>query len=172
MTFDRERFLRDCAEYGHASALLAARENIVKPTITAMRDQLDEYAEAEAICAQLAQEEERAVEAVTPPEIQKAIQDVHAEFGPKVAAAAKRIGELATEIKGGVALLGKTVEGLKLVAKFQAGRDIWDTAKLEHYAETHKYLAKLKKKTKPTVTIGPREKDSTLVAERPIPRSG
>ncbi len=127
-------------------------------TITQIREKLDEYAEAEALARQLAQEEERAVQTIVPAEVQKAMQDVHAEFAPKLQAAAATIGALSAEIKAGVATLRKTVEGTTLAGKFQEGRTIWDGDALTKFAQRNPRVLRCKKETKPSVSIVPREK--------------
>ncbi len=121
-----------------------------------IRAKLNRYDELQATLTRLQMDQAKALGEVVPPKVQAAMDRVRDKYGFRLSETQKDIDALGQAIKAAVLELGESVEGRALAAVYSPGRTIWDVERLERYAETHAHVAKLKKVTKGSVTIGPR----------------
>lgn len=113
--------------------------------IAALRAKVDE----------LAAEQERMRQAAVPPDVQKDLDEIDAEFGPKVRDGRRQIEDLEAEVRRDVLELGHSVKASSLHAVLSAGRVSWDTRGLEGLMVAQPELARFRKVGQPSVAIRP-----------------
>jgi len=92
-------------------------------------------------------------QALIPPEIKQALEDVDAEKSGLVSGLDAKIGALEAEIKTDVLLRGETIKGDRIQAIYNKGRVSWDVAALDGYAAAHPEIAQFRKEGEPSVSI-------------------
>lgn len=114
---------------------------------------LDALAKARIERDELTDEIDRLIQDAIPPEIQKKIDDIKAEFDPKIGKLIENIAAMENNIKERVLILGVTVKGSVLSAIFNKGRVKWDNKALDGYAKAHPEILEFRSEGKPYISI-------------------
>lgn len=115
--------------------------------------ELDNLAVLRLAVDELAAQKKALLDAAIPPEVQKLLAEINAEFGPLVGAAETKAAELEAGIKENVLKGGKTVKGMLLQAVFNPGRITWDTKAMEGYRTSHPEIGQFRKEGQPYVML-------------------
>lgn len=120
------------------------------PSINEKLDQLANF-QAEKEVLQLQKQE--LIDEILTAEIKARLDDIEAEFAPRVAAVEENIAALEDEIKTAVLENGATVRGAFLRAVWYRGRVSWDTKGMEEFALSHPEVMRYRKQGQPYVSI-------------------
>lgn len=118
-----------------------------------IKQALNQLADFQAQQDALRLEQDELVNKLIPPEVQKAIEDIRAEYAIKSSAAAENIEQLQNEIKNAVKEFGASVKSDLLYAVFSSGRTTWDSKGLDGYIAAHPEVEKFKKVGEASVSI-------------------
>ena len=118
---------------------------------------LDKLVDLKAEIDLISIEKQQLIDSVLTPEIRQQIQDIEAEFAPKVADINIAIGETELHIKTDILARGETAHNDVLEAVFVGGRVSWDTKGLDAAIKVLPQLAQYKKQGEPYVTIRARK---------------
>jgi hypothetical protein len=119
-------------------------------TINAKLDQLANY-QAEKEVLQLQKQE--LLDEILTAEIKARLEEIEAEFAPRLVAVEENIAALEEEIKTEVLQGGATVRGTFLRATWNRGRITWDTKGMDEYALYHPEVMRYRKQGQPYVSI-------------------
>lgn len=114
---------------------------------------LDQLANFQAEKDVLAIEKQELLDQVLTAEIRARIEEIEAEFAPRLAAVEENIAALEEEIKQDVLQNGATVRGSFLRAVWNRGRVSWDARGMDHYALSHPDILQYRKQGEPYVSI-------------------
>ncbi len=110
---------------------------------------------------QMIRDEQRTLtEAAMPPEVKQRLDDIAAEFKPKLDLIDGEEAGLEFTIKDAVMDERQTAKGKILMAVYALGRITWDTQALNGYAAAHPELKDFRKVGKPSVSIRPIAKEN------------
>ena len=115
---------------------------------------LDKLVELKAEVTIIEQDKQKLIDSVLTPEIRQAIQDIEAEFTPKMADVNTAISETESHIKADILARGETAHNDVLEAVYVSGRVSWDTKGLDAAIKVLPQLAQFKKQGEPYVTYG------------------
>lgn len=116
-------------------------------------EKLNKYAEIQHAHDELAAARAAALAAVITDEIRRAMDDIEAEFQPKMAAVAEKADALVAEIKAEVIGAGQTVKGQEYMAVYSKPRVSWDSKKLDGLMIVLPQLAAARKEGEPSVSV-------------------
>ncbi len=119
-------------------------------TIEEMLDQLAEFKNQRAL---IDIQKKELIDKVLTPEIQKAVNDIEAEFAMKSVTADENINVLEGQIKAIVIQGGQSVKGSYLQAVYNRGRVSWDGRMLDGMIALVPQLEKARKVGDPSITI-------------------
>lgn len=119
---------------------------------------LDKLVELKAEVTIIEQDKQKLIDSVLTPEIRQQIQDIEAEFKPKVADMNQAISDTEAHIKADILAREETAHNDVLEAVFVGGRVSWDTKGLDAAIKVLPQLAQYKKQGEPYVTIRARSK--------------
>mgnify|MGYP001404507828 CR=1 FL=1 len=114
---------------------------------------LDRLAVARADYDRLQAMQEKLMDEAIPAEVKVRLDEIEAEFGPAIQAAANGIALLEIEIKTAVIQAGASAKGGFLQAIYSKGRVSWDTKALEGVAAVHPELLQFRSVGAPSVSI-------------------
>jgi len=114
---------------------------------------LDKLVELKAEIDVINIEKQQLIDSILTPEIRQQIQDIEAEFAPKMADINIVIGDTEVGIKTDILARGETAHNDVLEAVFVGGRVSWDTKGLDAAIKVLPQLAQYKKQGEPYVTI-------------------
>ena len=117
------------------------------------RDLLNEYSDNLVGINSLNTEKQALIDQVLTPEIKAQLEEIDAEFDPKVEALNQRNQALIDTVKGEVLAVGQTLNGDYHQAVYTKGRVSWDTKALDGYAVAHPEVATFRKEGAPSVSI-------------------
>lgn len=114
-------------------------------------DNLDDLrSNRELIRIDMEEKREKAI----PQEVKNVLDDINAEYLPRLEVVDQRIADLTAAIETLVCDFGATVHGKNLMAVYGKPRTSWDTKKLDGYAAAHPEILAFKKVgDKPTISI-------------------
>ncbi len=115
--------------------------------------QLDQLHETRTLFEKFQGEKAAKIDAATPLEVKQRLADIEHDYEPALSAALSEIARLESEIKAAVAVRGETIRSTRLQAVFIKGRQSWDNASLDHYAETHPEIIEFRRVGNPSVSI-------------------
>lgn len=122
----------------------------MNPTIQQKLDQLANF-QAEKDVLQI--EKQALIDEILTAEIKARLEEIEAEFAPRLEAVAQNIEALKEEIKQDVLQQGASVRGSFLQAVWNKGRVSWDNQKMEQYALYHPEVLAYRKQGQPFVSI-------------------
>ena len=117
-----------------------------------MQDLIKKYTELRTAYDLESAEYERA-RAEIMAKVQAELDEVSAEFTPRLTAASEKFTALEAEIKTAVKAQGKTEKGDRWQFIFTKGRTSWDTKALDGYAAAHPEIAQFKSEGEPSVSV-------------------
>lgn len=120
------------------------------PSVNEKLDQLANY-QAEKDVLQLQKQE--LIDQILTAEIKARLDEIEAEFAPRVAAVEENIAALEEEIKADVLKNGETIRGTFLRAVWYRGRVSWDTKSMDEYALYHPEVIRFRRQGQPYVSI-------------------
>jgi hypothetical protein len=85
--------------------------------------------------------------------VRKELDDLDAEYMPKMAGIQDATTSIETNIRQQVLALGNTAKGARLMAVYNKGRTSWDTKGLDGFAAAHPEMERFRKTGEPSVTI-------------------
>lgn len=115
-------------------------------------DKIEQYTEYRQQYELVQAEMERARDIVLA-KVQAELDDINAEFLPKIAAVSTKVAELAEEIKGEVLSRGASVKGSKFNFVFSNGAVRWDSERLKKMVKQIPELALAQKEGEASVSI-------------------
>lgn len=115
--------------------------------------QLDQLHETRTLLEKFQAEKAGKLDAAVPLEVKQRLADIEEDFKPALSAALSEIARLESEIKAAVAVRGETIRSTRLQAVFSKGRQSWDNAALDEYAEQHPEINKFRRVGNPSVSI-------------------
>jgi len=121
--------------------------------LASIQSKLDQLANFQAEKDVLHIEKQELLDQVLTPEIRARLEEIEAEFAPRLAAVEDNIGALEEEIKKDVLNNGATVRGSFLRAVWNTGRVTWDTKGMDRYAMNHPDILEYRKQGQPYVSI-------------------
>ena len=119
---------------------------------------LDEYSDNLYGIDKLNSDKQALIDSVLTPEIKEKLNEIEAEFAPKIEELNQRNQALIDTIKGEVLAAGQTISGKYHQAVYVKGRVSWNTKALDGYVAAHPELAQFRKEGDPSVTIKVRAK--------------
>jgi hypothetical protein len=120
---------------------------------TNITEKLERLAETREDFDKLQAMQEKLVNEAIPAEVKARLDEIEAEFGPLLQAAANGIALLENEIKTAV-LEGKaSVKGARLQAVYTKGKETWDGKSLAGFALAHPEILALRSYGAPSVSI-------------------
>ena len=114
---------------------------------------LDKLVELKAQIDVINIEKQQLIDSILTPEIRQQIQDIEAEFRPKMDDVNTAISDTEVHIKTDILARGETAHNDVLEAVFVSGRTTWDTKGLNEAIKVLPQLAQYKKQGDPYVTI-------------------
>ena len=117
------------------------------------QEKLDRLAELDAHRDVILIDKDALKQQVIPVEIKQQLQDIDAEYDPKLEAIAQERSQLEAEIRNDVMVAGESVKGGIYRASYVKGRISWNTEALDGYALTHPEINIYRKEGAPTVRI-------------------
>ncbi len=118
-----------------------------------IQSKLDQLANFQAEKDVLAIEKQELLDQILTAEIRARIDEIEAEFSPRLAAVDENIAALEEEIKQDVLENEATVRGSFLRAVWNKGRISWDTKGMDRYALNHPDILQYRKQGQPYVSI-------------------
>ena len=85
--------------------------------------------------------------------VRKELEDLDAEYTPRMAAVTEASTSLESDIKQQILAAGETAKGTRLMAVYNKGRVSWDTKALDGYAVAHPEMSAFRSEGAPSVTI-------------------
>jgi hypothetical protein len=114
---------------------------------------LDRLAELDAQKDLVQMDMDNLKQSVIPVEIKEKLDDINAEYSPKLEAISTERATLEAEIRNDVMVSGQSVKGEVYNASYVNGRTSWDTKALDGYAAVHPEILQFKTVGAPTVRI-------------------
>lgn len=118
-----------------------------------VKDDLNKLSELYAERDYLVLQQSALMREAMPVEVKQKMDDINAEFSPKLEAVANTISNMEKGIKDSVLSIGEAAKGEFLQAVFIKGRVSWDTKGLDGYAVAHPEILVFKKTGEPSVSI-------------------
>ena len=118
--------------------------------ITALLARLDNAKAGKEVCIKRKQD---MMNSVITEEIKQQIKGIEEECAPDIEQIDKVIADLTAEVKEACVAHGESVKGEHLRVSFIKGRTIWDSKKLEGYAQAHPEILAFRKEGKPYASI-------------------
>lgn len=119
------------------------------PTQTTIEQMLDTLAELQAALDLLNLEKQAAI----PDEVKLLLEEIEAEFQPKIEQQQALIAKATEQVKDIVKGIGATRTGAYLQAIYFKGKITWNNDKLEGFAASHPEILALRKQGEPYVVI-------------------
>jgi hypothetical protein len=124
------------------------------PTMpTTINEKLDHLANYQAEREVLQLQKQELIDEILTAEIKARLDEIEAEFAPRMVAVDENIAALEEEIKADVLQNGATVRGTFLRAVWNRGRVSWDTKGIDEYALYHPEVIRYRKQGQPYVSI-------------------
>lgn len=114
---------------------------------------LDRLAELDAQKDLVQMDMDNLKQSVIPAEVKEKLNDIDAEYSPKLEAISTERATLEAEIRNDVMVSGESVKGGIYRASYVKGRISWNTEALDGYALTHPEINICRKEGAPTVRI-------------------
>lgn len=102
---------------------------------------------------QIEADKSKLLDALIPDDVRVKMQEIEAEYGDELKAAAVKIAALETEIKQDVLKYGTSVKASNLQAVWSKPRVSWNTAELEGYAKAYPEILEMRSVGEPSVSI-------------------
>ncbi len=118
-----------------------------------VNEKLDQLANFQAEKDVLQLQKQELIDEILTAEIKARLDEIEAEFAPRVAAVEENIAALEAEIKADVLKNGETIRGTFLRAVWNRGRVSWDTKSMDEYALYHPEVIRFRKQGQPYVSI-------------------
>lgn len=118
-----------------------------------VESKLDQLHETKLLLIKFEADKNKLINEAIPLEVRQRISEIENEFQSVIDSAGSEIFRLENEIKDVVMVRGESVKGTNLQAIFIKGRQTWDNAELDKYAEKHPEILKFRKIGNPSVSI-------------------
>lgn len=101
----------------------------------------------------LVNERKEMVESLIPPEVKEKMEEIIAEYKPKLEGLEHKRDALERELKAATIARGFTIKGNFHAFTFVKGRTTWDSKSLEGYAAAHPEILAFRKIGEPSVSV-------------------